>query len=353
MAKNPEFESKIKRNPRTGEFESKPDSRPVKLPERNAGEEEDDISSIFPDDDTSDIDPFEYLPELADTAENFSEEEIEDHIRKFMASYDKRLDDIEAAEWEEWEEQVREMSYSEDRRDRLEAAGLREAGEDALRRLACDEDAEVASTASDSLKKWYNVHIHTKSRKDIHNATTEQLQQQLANLSIKEQGNPEYDAIRTELCRRNIAKNPVPYKRNELIGDLSADNAGATWSPLTGLSPAHGFCFSPYEKISKVIDSTDPAEIDDAFDRFAEKHRDLLSKPDHYMGLWRSDKDHKLYLDVSVAGNSAEEARRKCLAHDQQAFFDLQTLKSVTVNPKAKSGQDRKEEDNDDNEQQQ
>lgn len=38
MAKNPEFESKIKRNPRTGEFERKNGARPMKLRARNTSD---------------------------------------------------------------------------------------------------------------------------------------------------------------------------------------------------------------------------------------------------------------------------------------------------------------------------
>lgn len=158
-------------------------------------------------------------------------------------------------------------------------------------------------------------------------------------LSQESADSPAYDDMRTELCRRNNGKRNETMERENLMQDLSQPDSGATWNPITGETPSHGFCYSPYPELSTVIDNRIPDQTEDLVDRFIKKNQKLLHKPNHYVGLWRSPHDGNLYLDVSVVGEDAAEARTECAGHDQQSFFDLQTFTSVTVDANAKSGQ--------------
>jgi hypothetical protein len=65
---------------------------------------------------------------------------------------------------------------------------------------------------------------------------------------------------------------------------------------------------------------------------------DLLGEPHHYMGGWHDPQSGKVFLDVSIHVNSAQEAEALCKKHDQIAYFDLNRGKSVTVDPNATSG---------------
>jgi len=72
---------------------------------------------------------------------------------------------------------------------------------------------------------------------------------------------------------------------------------------------------------------------------YIKENKELLSKKNHYVGLWNDPETNIIYMDVSVHSMNATTAREQCEQKDQIAYFDLQTGESVTVNQNATSGQ--------------
>ena len=56
---------------------------------------------------------------------------------------------------------------------------------------------------------------------------------------------------------------------------------------------------------------------------FIETHRELLSRPGHFIGGWRSD--NVSYLDISVIVSDRESALKLAKEYNQQAIFNLET----------------------------
>jgi hypothetical protein len=102
-----------------------------------------------------------------------------------------------------------------------------------------------------------------------------------------------------------------------------AQSGGFTYKVSDSSQPKTGFALSPYPERSKVIPSASfgSGDIKD----YAKANRDLLAKPDHYMGAWR-EKDGKtdqMWLDVSVVKKTRAEGEKAGKQYDQKAMFDL------------------------------
>jgi len=123
---------------------------------------------------------------------------------------------------------------------------------------------------------------------------------------------------------------------SSLMSRLSEPDGGFTYQPVSGDEPKEGFAVSPYPKRSFAKDMKDLTHKDLA--RFAKANRDLLKRPDHYIGAWHDPESGKVFLGVSIVSKDAARARHLALSHDQIAYFDLSTGKSVTVNRHATSG---------------
>lgn len=110
-----------------------------------------------------------------------------------------------------------------------------------------------------------------------------------------------------------------------------AVNGGFTYSPANGSSPKEGFSFSPYPERSKVIATKDIDGSD--IKGFTENNRDLLTKPDHYVGAWRdkSGGHDDIYLDVSVVTSSRPVAEKLGREHNQKAMWDLNEGKEIPL----------------------
>lgn len=200
-------------------------------------------------------------------------------------------------------------------------AGNKNTPSDVLRRLVVASDHGVRRTA------LLNPSIRSKDLRTL--------------LSDRSSMSPRFDLVRTRLAVLESSKQ-VKADADAVFKSLTEPDGGATWNPLTGEVPTSGFCYSPYPQYSVVFPVPEKREdFDDRISDFLNSPAaDLLTKPNHYIGLWNNPADGKIYLDVSVSTMDAESARKECLTHDQIAFFDLQTFDSVTVNSKAKSGQD-------------
>lgn len=152
----------------------------------------------------------------------------------------------------------------------------------------------------------------------------------------------EYDDMRTELCQRKHETQDLfqDIDIEELFTTITTPDGGATYNPLTGQTPAVGFCFSPYPKQSQIVElPSDTRAIVAIMQQYYKQNIDLFTDDNHYIGFWNNPDDGKVYLDVSVVNYDASKARDACLQYDQKAFYDLQVGQSVNVNKNATSGQ--------------
>lgn len=150
------------------------------------------------------------------------------------------------------------------------------------------------------------------------------------------------DKYRTELYNR-LSNNTErkEFKLKEMKGnDFNSGNSGASISINDNSYVNNGFAVSPYPEYSKAIpgDVTDE-QIQTEVDNYIKEHKDVLEKPNHILGLWRSPYDNNLYLDVSIISKDASEAREISKKEDQQAYFYFQTGEAITVDKNATSGQ--------------
>ena len=110
---------------------------------------------------------------------------------------------------------------------------------------------------------------------------------------------------------------------------------------LTLRATTNGFSVSPYPEHSLGLDieNMSDEEFKNELKNYMNKHKNILSKENHILGLWKSPFDKKLYVDISIVCGNAKECRVIGADKDQQAYFDFQTLSAITINANATSGQ--------------
>jgi GNAT superfamily N-acetyltransferase len=121
-----------------------------------------------------------------------------------------------------------------------------------------------------------------------------------------------------------------------LTQKVHSPDGGATYHVYTHKQPKTGFVVSPYQERSEVM-SAKRMTLRDLV-KYAKKNRDLLHNTDHYLGVWHDPATHKAFMDISVVANRPSAAVRIAKEHDQKAYFDLDKMASVVVDPKATSG---------------
>lgn len=57
----------------------------------------------------------------------------------------------------------------------------------------------------------------------------------------------------------------------------------------------------------------------------------LLDKSNNYIGLWNNPNNHKVYFDISKSFDNKKAVKNACLEHEQIAYFDVASGKSVKV----------------------
>lgn len=135
-------------------------------------------------------------------------------------------------------------------------------------------------------------------------------------------------------------KKPRPFKMSDFkFNDFTEADSGISWNPLKNETYETGFSVSLSEDVSEEISETlTDKQFQDRLKEYCEKHQDLLSKPNHCLGLWRQE-GGSLWLDISEIRQDATDCRKLGSEHDQIAYFDMQTYKSVLINADATSGQ--------------
>lgn len=108
----------------------------------------------------------------------------------------------------------------------------------------------------------------------------------------------------------------------QLEGEAEAGGFSVT---IHGSAPSTGCMVSPYKRAERVYAVAD-FEADDV-KAYRDNHRELLSRPEHYLGGWR-DGD-KVYLDVSIHTENRTQAAALAKEHGQLAFYDLDSGETV------------------------
>lgn len=173
---------------------------------------------------------------------------------------------------------------------------------------------------------------------ELENLSVKDIKNKISEFESSDSTNKDADYYRNALVNGQGYKTEPSNISLKDIDKMSKEpDFGMTININNKIIPANGFCYSPYPEHSVVISKDE--DVTNALIEFQENNSELLSKNNHYIGLWRSPYDKKLYLDVSTVTLDARTAREECLKHDQQAFFDLQTFTSAEVDKEATSGQ--------------
>ncbi|GAA1048738.1 hypothetical protein [Arthrobacter russicus] len=155
--------------------------------------------------------------------------------------------------------------------------------------------------------------------------------------AAKDPNSPAVDPLRAALYQwLKIQAGPDQHATIEaVVKTMREPDGGFTWSPVTGIVPTLGFAVSPFPKRSKTVDLAGMSDVQiiAAVRDYATQNNDLLAKPGYYLGGWNDPATGIVYLDVSTVLDNPFQARKLCLTSAQIAFFDLQTMSSVTAKP--------------------
>lgn len=98
---------------------------------------------------------------------------------------------------------------------------------------------------------------------------------------------------------------------------LILGNGGVTYSVTRRTIKQTGFAVSPYKHCETKVKTLTVRHIA----AFIAKHRDLLARPNHYLGAW--EYDGHFYLDVSIVEPSQHRARQIAIEARQLAYYCL------------------------------
>lgn len=109
------------------------------------------------------------------------------------------------------------------------------------------------------------------------------------------------------------------------MGQLLAKTGGFSYQIVSNKQPTDGkmVALPGHERIIEHRPSV--AEIR----QYIKDNEDVLSEPDKYAGGWLDTESGKVYLDVSVRVETAEEADRLSREYKQEAYYDISTGESV------------------------
>lgn len=122
---------------------------------------------------------------------------------------------------------------------------------------------------------------------------------------------------------------PVSPVLSGLLDRIAQKDGGFTYQPVTGTEPTTGYVLSMHQSREKVLDAKE-LTLDHLVD-FTIANQDLLVDAKNYLGGWHDPQSDKIFLDVSTVVKSAAEADALSREHNQKAYFDLSTGKSVNV----------------------
>lgn len=100
-----------------------------------------------------------------------------------------------------------------------------------------------------------------------------------------------------------------------------ARTGGISYHVPSGTMLVSGYAVSPYPHAERIITgrALTPADLS----AYLADYADLLSMPNHCLGVWTDE--GLTYLDVSIIVADATTAHSVALDHDQLAYFHLDT----------------------------
>ena len=112
------------------------------------------------------------------------------------------------------------------------------------------------------------------------------------------------------------------YIVEQIISLLNEEN-GATYHPYFGnVSGQQLWAVAPY--LDRSRKTRDKQRLAVRLQRFIEENEDLLSDPEHSIGVWYNTDNRTYYLDVVVTLSSKEEAMLLGQRENQIAIYDLE-----------------------------
>jgi predicted ABC-type ATPase len=118
---------------------------------------------------------------------------------------------------------------------------------------------------------------------------------------------------------------------------LSKPDGGFSYQPILDTEAVSGFVVSIYK--NSVVKPVAELRLDDLTDFATKKeNNDLLKDTRNYYGGWHDPETGNIFLDITINVDTAEEAQALSKKHDQIAYFDVKSGKSVLVDRKATSG---------------
>jgi len=128
---------------------------------------------------------------------------------------------------------------------------------------------------------------------------------------------------------RALAKKLPEWMSNKAgpraITRMTRKQGGASVHAATGEIPADGFMVSTYPKRSVVVDG--PVKEADVAS-FLAKNKDVLKRPDNFLGTWYEEATGKTHLDISKRFTDKRKAFKTAERHNQLAIYDVATGKS-------------------------
>lgn len=126
---------------------------------------------------------------------------------------------------------------------------------------------------------------------------------------------------------------------SRMYGALLSEG-GFTYQPITNDSPKKGYALSIFPEYETVLNAMDISST--SIRSFMEKTMGVIQEnPQAHLGGWFDRDAGKIYLDVSVIVNDADEARSLCRQYNQEGFYDLEKGETIIV----KSEEERRKEE--------
>ena len=145
-------------------------------------------------------------------------------------------------------------------------------------------------------------------------------------------------APRTELDEESYRD---PQTLRGLLKNL-IENEGFSYDVKEDDAVQGGFMVSPYPELELIAfenitpedmeDEDLKAKITEAMEKFVEKNADIIrNDPEAHFGAWWDQGTQRIYLDVVVRVETAEEAHALSVIYKQESYFDLNQFIEVKV----------------------
>jgi hypothetical protein len=120
-------------------------------------------------------------------------------------------------------------------------------------------------------------------------------------------------------------------RRGGRLAKLTEEFGGVTYSLLSNTFPNEGFALSIYPEHERIIDGSQTyGQLASEINDYLKDKKELLAKPDHHIGIWRSP-DQQVYFDISVVVTDQRLAGELAAKHKQLAYYDLKRGETVEV----------------------